>query len=121
MNRFFKSLIDQDTNPIVLCDTAHRILYMNPAAVKNYASWGGEALIGKSVMDCHKPGSRAAIEKVLGWFWSDKIHNRVHTMFLPEENMDVYMVALRDDDGMLIGYYEQQIVRTPDPAPLYEM
>ena len=121
INQYFKSLIDQDTNPIVLCDTDHQILYMNPSAIDHYAPYGGEALVGKSVMDCHKPASRMAIEKVLAWFTSDKTHNRVHTMFLPQENLDVYMVALRNDAGDLIGYYEQQINRTPDPTALYQM
>lgn len=121
MLAFFKSLIDQDANPIVLCDTDHIIRYMNPAAIEHYAPYGGEALTGKSVMDCHKPVSREAIEKVVRWFAKDKHNNRVHTMFLPKENLDVYMIALRDDAGNLLGYYEQQIFRTPDDTPLYDL
>ena len=121
LTAFFKSLIDQDTAPIVLCDTGHIIRYMNPAAITHYASYGGEALAGKSVMDCHKPASREAIEKVLAWFRKDKGNNRVHTMYLPGENLDVYMIALRDEAGALIGYYEQQICRITDNTPLYEM
>ena len=38
---FFKSVIDQDCAPIVLCDLNHAILYMNPAAIRNYANRGG--------------------------------------------------------------------------------
>ena len=121
MLKFFKSLIDQDSNPIVLCDTEHIIRYMNPAAVATYAPYGGEALLGKSVMDCHRPASRNAIQRVMTWFEENKANNRIHTMYLPKENMDVYMVALRDETGNLIGYYEQQIVRTPDETPLYQM
>ena len=121
MLKFFKSLIDQDSNPIVLCDTEHIIRYMNPAAVATYAPYGGEALLGKSVMDCHRPASRNAIQRVMAWFGENKANNRIHTMYLPKENMDVYMVALRDETGNLIGYYEQQIVRTPDETPLYQM
>lgn len=119
MLEFFKSLIDQDTNPIVLCDTAHVIRYMNPAAVDHYAPYGGAQLLGKSVMDCHRPASREAIKKVVAWFAADQANNRVHTMYVAKENLDVYMVALRDDAGTLIGYYEQQIFRTPDSTPLY--
>ena len=120
MLQFFKSLVDQDTNPIVLCDTNHTIRYMNPAAVTAYASYGGEVLLGKSVMDCHKLASREVIEKVRAWFAADKSHNRIHTMFLEKENLDVYMIALRDEAGELIGYYEQQILRTPDETPFYQ-
>lgn len=121
MQQFFKSLIDQDTNPIVLCDTDHIIRYMNPAAKEHYAPYGGEALVGKSVMDCHKPASRVALQRIVDWFSADKTHNRIHTMFVEKENLDVYMIALRADSGDLIGYYEQQVFRTPDNTPLYEM
>ena len=120
MLQFFRSLIDQDANPIVLCDIQHEIRYMNPAAVDSYAPYGGEALLGKSLMDCHKPASRKAIESVVAWFATDKANNRIHTMFLEKENLDVYMIALRDEAGELIGYYEQQILRTPDETPLYQ-
>ena len=121
MLQFFKSLIDQDGNPIVICDTEHVIRYMNPAAIAYYASYGGDALVGKSLMACHKPASREAIERILAWFRVDKGNNCVHTMYLPKEKLDVYVIALRDDNGELIGYYEQQIFREPDPAPLYAM
>ena len=117
---FYKSILEQDQSPIVICDTAHKILYMNPEAISHYAKYGGEALLGKSVMDCHKPASREKIEKVIAWFAKDSSHNRIHTMFLPKENLDIYMVALRDDQGNLIGYYEQQICRVPDASALYE-
>ena len=72
-------------------------------------------------MDCHKPASRKAIEKVVSWFAEDKGNNRVHTMFVEKENLDVYVIALRDEAGNLIGYYEQQIFRTPDHTHLYQM
>ena len=121
MNQFFKSLIDQDPNPIVLCDVNHIIRYMNPAAVANYEKYGGKALLGKSVMGCHKPASREEIGKVVAWFAEKKENNRVHTMFVEQDALDVYMIALRDEEGELIGYYEQQIFRTPDDTPLYQM
>ena len=47
---FFKSVIDQDRAPVVLCDLDHIIIYMNPAAVRNYAKRGGEKLIGQSLL-----------------------------------------------------------------------
>ena len=121
MLQFFKSLIDQEQGPVVICNTEHRILYMNPAAVARYADRGGSDLIGKNLMDCHNPRSVAAIEKVMQWFGRSKENNRVHTFYNSQDNRDVYMVALRAEDGTLIGYYEQHIVRTPDTTPLYQM
>lgn len=121
LNTYFKSIIDQEQGPVVICDMAHTILYMNPAAISRYENRGGSALVGKNLMDCHNPHSAAAIEKVLQWFAGSKENNRVHTFYNTQDNRDVYMVALRADDGTLIGYYEQHIVRNPDPTPLYQM
>ena len=78
---------------------------MNPKAVESYHKWGGEALLGKSLMNCHNPKSKEIIEKVVAWFEEDKEHNRIHTFYNEKQAKDVYMVALRDEDGALIGYY----------------
>ena len=117
----FKSVLEQDTAPVVRCDIKHTIVYMNPAACEHYAKYGGKALLGKSVLDCHNPKSRQIIQKVLDWFAEDRSHNRVHTLFLEKQNLDVYMIALRDDEGRLIGYYEKQESRVRDESPFYEM
>ena len=37
-----------------------------------------------------------------------------------KENKDVYMVALRDDDGTLIGYYEKHEYRNRETVGLYQ-
>ena len=36
------------------------------------------------------------------------------------ENKDVYMVALRDNDGTLIGYYEKHEYRNRETVGLYQ-
>ncbi len=46
---YFKSIIDQDICPIVICNLSHEIIYMNPEAVERYAKRGGIELIGKSL------------------------------------------------------------------------
>ena len=38
LHQMFKSVIDQDRAAVVICDTEHTIVYMNPAAVQNYAN-----------------------------------------------------------------------------------
>ena len=111
MIRYFKSVLEQDVSPVVICDLRHTILYMNPVAVKRYAAYGGEKLLGRNLMDCHNPQSRARIEQVIGWFSADKANNRIHTVYNGKENKDVYMVALRDEAGSLIGYYEKHAYR----------
>ena len=61
---FFKSIIDQDTAPIVICDLAHTVVYMNPASVTRYHT----DLTGKSIKSCHNADSNGKIDAVVGWF-----------------------------------------------------
>lgn len=121
LNAYFKSLVDQDRCAVVICDTKHEIVYMNPAAVMRYAKSGGADLVGSSLLDCHNPQSGAIIEKVLKWFEASKDHNLVYTYFNEKENKDVYMVALRDDGGKLIGYYEKHEYRNRETMKLYDI
>lgn len=117
---FFKSVLDQDRAPVVLCDSEHTIIYMNKAATRRYAKNGGEALLGKSLLNCHTPKAREIINQVLDWFRADKGHNIIYEFCNDEENKDVYMVALRDDSGNLIGYYEKHEYRNRETAKLYD-
>lgn len=118
---FFKSIIDQDGMPVVVCNTLHEIIYMNPAAVEAYAHRGGEKLIGLNIMDCHGKESRVMIDRVFSWFQKSRENNIVHTFYKESSNEDVYMVALRDGEGNLIGYYEKHECRTKEKAPRYVM
>lgn len=118
---YFKSILDQDTAAVVVCNMEHKIIYMNPASCRHYARFGGESLFGKNLLDCHNPRSRELICKVLDWFRADMTHNRVHTFYNSKENKDVYMIALRDQEGSLIGYYEKHEYRDRDETPLYCM
>lgn len=121
MIRFYESVLDQDVSPVVICDLEHTVLYMNPVAIARYANFGGEKLIGKSLMNCHPAAARAKIEQVVAWFAEDVTHNRVYTFYNEQENKDVYMIALRDQDGKLIGYYEKHEYRNRETAALYEL
>ncbi len=118
---FFKSVLEEDPCAVVLCDIAHRIVYMNPAACTRYQKWGGSALIGRSLLDCHNAASVERIKQVLAFFKASSANNRVHTYYNGAENKDVYMIALRDGEGVLIGYYEKHEYRNRDTSPLYEM
>ncbi len=120
LSAFFKSVIDQDTASIVLCDTKHTILYMNPAAIRNYAKRGGEKLIGKSLLECHNPNSQELIKKTVAWFEESQDHNRIFEFHHEKDNRDVYTVALRDDTGRLIGYYEKHEYRCPETAQSFD-
>lgn len=114
---YFKSILDQDSAPVVICDLDHKIIYMNPASVDRYHV----DLTGKSIKNCHNSDSNNKIDKVIRWFSESEDNNIVYTSRNDKENKDVYMVALRDSDKKLIGYYEKHEYRNREKSSLYEM
>ena len=119
LSQYFKSIIDQDRMPIVVCNLLHEIVYMNPAAIEHYSDEGGKNLIGLVIFDCHSHASSEKIDKVVKWFEQSPDNNIMHTSYNERKDRDYYMVALRDDDGKLIGYYEKHESRVRDNQPLY--
>lgn len=117
---FYKSIIDQDRSAVVICNLQHEIIYMNPAAIKSYEKYGGEKLIGKSLLACHGGESCEKIKEVVRWFEESPEHNMVYTFHNEKQNKDVYMVALREGDR-LIGYYEKHEYRNAETMKFYDM
>lgn len=115
LDMLFKSVIDQDQSPIVICDTNSTIVYMNPAAINRYHT----DLTGKSLNGCHNSHSNEMIKKVLDWFNKSSDNNIIFTYHNSKENKDVYMVALRDSNKSLIGYYEKHEYRSSETADTY--
>lgn len=120
LSKYFKSIVEQDRCAVVICNTKHEIIYMNPAAIARYGKSGGEKLIGSSLLNCHNEKSNKLIEKTVEWFKKSTDNNMIYTYRNKKENKDVYMVALRDDDGTLIGYYEKHEYRNIETMKLYD-
>ncbi len=116
MFNLFKSVIDTDRAPVVICDLNHTIIYMNKSAIVKYR----KNLTGSSLLGCHNAKSNEMIIKVVDWFKKSHDNNMIYTCKNVAENKDVYMVALRDDRGNLIGYYEKHEYRTPETAEVYD-
>ncbi len=117
INKLFKSIIDADTQPVVVCDIDSTVVYMNPASIKKYRV----DIVGKSIKCCHNSDSNDKIDRVIEWFSKSKDNNIVHTFYDEKKNKDVYMVALRDDGGELIGYYEKHESREKEIAGFYDI
>lgn len=117
LSKFFKSVIDQDTAPVVICDLEHTVVYMNPASVSYYHC----DITGKSIKCCHNALSNEKIDCVVAWFSEQPENNIVFTSRNDKQNKDVYMVALRDEDGQLIGYYEKHEFRKCETGETYRM
>ena len=121
ISELLRSVLEADRAPVVVCDLDHTIVYMNPVAIERYAKRGGKDLIGRSLLNCHNDKSCELINKVLDWFRESKDNNIVYTFKNKKENKDVYMVALRNAEGDLIGYYEKHEYRTPESMKLYDL
>ena len=115
LDKYFKSIVEQDTAAVVVCDNDCKIVYMNPAAVKRYH----RDLTGQSLRNCHNAASNVMIDRVLEWFKADEGNNIMYTYRNEKENKDVYMVALRDGKR-LIGFYEKHEYRMPETAKPYD-
>ena len=121
LNEVYKSVLEADRAAVVICDLEHTIIYMNPTAISRYDKWGGKNLVGRSLLDCHNPKSREMIVKVLDWFKASKDNNIVYTSFNAKENKDVYMIALRNEAGELIAYYEKHEYRDRETMKMYDI
>ena len=117
MLELFKSILEQDTAPVVVCDLQSTVVYMNPAAIRRYHT----DLTEKNVKSCHPAAANEKIDRVLTWFKKSKGNNIVYTFRNDKENKDVYMVALRNAAGELIGYYEKHEYRNCETGKLYDM
>ena len=119
LNPYFKSIVDQDWAPVVICDSGHTVIYMNPAAVEHYGYAGGNQLVGSSILDCHSPKTRELMERILAWFKESPQNNSVYEGPVTKENKDVYMVALRDEANQVIGYYEKHEYHNVESRPKF--
>lgn len=120
MNSFINAFFNSDTDAIILCDLNHVIVAMNPAAIEHFQLAGGKELVGKNLLDCHNMKSQEKIKSIVNWFLKDESNNLVHTYYDARHNKEVYMVALRNEEGSLIGYYEKHEPCSRDESSCYD-
>lgn len=103
----FKSIVDDLDQEICLVDLDHVIRYMNRESIKRYEHRGGKNLIGQSLFGCHNENSRKLIQKYVDMLLQDENLHEVLIGYNPRRNETNFMIAVRDEDGRLIGYYER--------------
>ncbi len=97
----FPHFLNSLKNPFMFVDTEHIIRYMNKAAISHYEQ--GEKLLGTNVLDCHNENSQKDILEIF-----EKMKNGLdEEMITDNEKHRIYMRAVRDEKGELIGYYER--------------
>lgn len=95
------AILDSLKDPLLFADTAHTIRYMNRAAIAYYEE--GESLMGRSLLDCHNAQSQATILEIL-----DAMHAGLEERLITDnEQHRIYMRAVRDAEGRVLGYYER--------------
>ena len=94
-------VLDSFTDPVLVADTEHVVIYMNGAAVEHYT--GGEALMGTSLLDCHNERSQEMMVEVLAALQAGEEERLISD----DEKRRIYMRAVRDESGKLVGYYER--------------
>ena len=99
--KFMAAILDSLKDPVLLADTRHIIRYMNKAAREHYSR--GADLVGSSLLDCHNQRSQQIIIEVLAAMGAGEDER----LITDNEKHRIYMRAVRDPDGQLMGYYER--------------
>ena len=94
-------ILDSLTEPVLVGDTDHTVVYMNRAAAEHYS--GGEALMGTSLLDCHNENSGLIMKEVLEAMRGGEEER----LIFQNDEKRIYMRAVRDESGELVGYYER--------------
>lgn len=69
------SLINGSQCVLVMADENYIIKFVNEIGAKNYERFGGLAIVGKSLFDCHNENSCEAIKKLYKQFEDKTIRN----------------------------------------------
>jgi len=99
--QLLECLMDNLKDPFVFVDAEHIIQYMNRGAVDHYR--GKPAQVGKSIFACHNEDSKRIILDVFESFRKGENER----MIVDDERQRVYMRAVRDKEGNLLGYFER--------------
>ena len=100
-DRLLERIFDSWNKPVVFVDSDHVIRYMNRPARRTYARWGD--VIGKSLFHCHNETSCRKIREA----WEEILAGAREVLITDSAKHRVYMRAVRDEEGALIGYYER--------------
>jgi DUF438 domain-containing protein len=98
---FLTTLLDNLKDPFLFVDTDHTICYMNKVAIKHYKD--GDALLGRSIFDCHNAQSNQIIRDVFEALQAGETERLISE----NQQRQIYMRAVRDLEGTLLGYYER--------------
>ena len=97
----FPFFLDSLKNPFLFADTDHIIIYMNKAAAAHHKE--GRKLLGTNVLDCHNENSQRIMLEIFAAMQQGEEERLIDD----DDKRRIYMRAVRDNDGKLLGYYER--------------
>lgn len=100
----FKYIIENLSEGIIFVNTDNRVVFCNHAA-EVIRGIRKEDIIGNSVMDCHVPKMRQAVEKIIESFKSNKAseYHRMVASTNGDRYYDNVYAAVRDENGGFVG------------------
>lgn len=105
-SKLLKHIVDSINHQIVFVDTNHVIRYLNKSAEEEYYGRRKlKTLIGRPLFSCHPPYAIPTIENAFEKLKNGE--NEVYLYFDKKKENDLYLVAVRDENEKLIGYYER--------------
>jgi len=96
------AILDSLKDPVLVADPNHVTLYMNKRAKTYYKE--GDSLLGRSLLECHNAESQATMIEILAAMQTEGLEERLIT---DNEKYRIYMRAVRDEAGQVLGYYER--------------
>lgn len=102
MNKsFLINLLNSIKDPILFADTNNIVQYMNKAGVEYYEE--GETLLQSNLLKCHNDESQKMMIKIL----AEMETGLEEKMITDNEKYRIFMRAVRDGKGNLLGYFER--------------
>lgn len=116
---FFKGIVDSEEGPIVICNLDYRIVYVNPKADVYYEPVKPHA--GKLLATLMDEEMMSKVVMSVEWFKEDVKNNKVFALHDKVNNMDMYILAIRNSKNELIGFYGRREDRTPDSGKEFDL
>ena len=116
---FFKGVIDSEDGPIIICNLDYRIVYVNAAADSYYAKANG--LTNKLLESLMDEETMSKVVMSVEWFKEGRDNNKVFMLHDNFNNFDMYILAIRNAAGELIGFYGRREDRNPDSGKEFDL
>jgi len=96
--------------PITICDRNGIILYLNQQARQAFARYGGGALVGRNLMDCHPGESKAKLRQLLR-------HPRVNAYTIEKNGRKKLIYQAPWHQGGTCQGLVELVIELPEPLP----